>query len=146
MTDRLTQRLNQILPRITSSEFLSGTGIGNEIAFHIFDYPPEAELRVRRHIELVLEHIHRQKPDLKVMHVNLFDFLIDYLASACCSSRRSRNSEPRGVAWLKAIKGVASEEKLATPFATKSCVTARLGPDVRCRFVVPDPSHAQAIE
>jgi hypothetical protein len=32
-----------MLPRVTSDEFLGGRGLGNEIAFHIFDYPPEDE-------------------------------------------------------------------------------------------------------
>lgn len=36
----LTERLNQILPRVVSDDFLSGSGIGNEIAFYVFDYPP----------------------------------------------------------------------------------------------------------
>jgi len=49
MSDSLTERLNKILPKITSYEFLNGSGIGNEIAFYIFDYPPEQELRVREH-------------------------------------------------------------------------------------------------
>ena len=40
MTDGLTDRLNQILPIITSDAFLRGKGLGNEIAFYIFDYPP----------------------------------------------------------------------------------------------------------
>ena len=31
-----------------------GSGIGNEIAFYIFDYPPEDELRVREHIRFLL--------------------------------------------------------------------------------------------
>ena len=30
-----------------SDEFLAGRGLGNEIAFFIFDYPPEAELTIR---------------------------------------------------------------------------------------------------
>ena len=47
MSDPLTDRLNKILPRLVSDDFLGGRGIGNEIAFHIFDYPPEDELRVR---------------------------------------------------------------------------------------------------
>ena len=53
----LDQRLNQILPKITSDDFLRGHGIGNEIAFHIFDYPPEDELQVRDHIEFLLSAI-----------------------------------------------------------------------------------------
>ena len=37
----LDQRLNQILPRITSRDFLDSKGLGNEIGFWVFDYPPE---------------------------------------------------------------------------------------------------------
>ena len=57
MSDVLDERLNQILPKITTDEFLSGSGIGNEIAFYIFDYPPEDELRVRAQIRTLLDHI-----------------------------------------------------------------------------------------
>ncbi len=81
MSESLTARLNQILPKITSDEFLRGHGIGNEIAFHIFDYPPEEELEVRRNIDDLLEFLPKRKPGLKVLHVNLFDFLLDYLKS-----------------------------------------------------------------
>ena len=67
MSKGLTNRLNQILPKVTSDAFLSGKGIGNEIAFHIFDYPPEDELEVRRHIDHLLEFIPKRKPGLKVL-------------------------------------------------------------------------------
>ena len=50
MSDPLNERLNKILPRVISDDFLSGSGIGNEIAFYIFDYPPEDELRVRDYL------------------------------------------------------------------------------------------------
>ena len=79
MSDSLNERLNQILPRVTSDDFLSGSGIGNEVAFYIFDYPPEEELRVRDFLRVLLDHIPRQKPGLRVKHVNLFDFVLDYL-------------------------------------------------------------------
>jgi hypothetical protein len=32
MSDSLNERLNQILPRVTADDFLSGSGIGNEVA------------------------------------------------------------------------------------------------------------------
>ena len=50
MSGALPNRLNQILPRVTSEAFLSSEGIGNEIACYIFDYPAEEELQVREHI------------------------------------------------------------------------------------------------
>ena len=41
------ERLNQILPKIVSDDFLSSKGPGNEIGFWIFDYPPEREMEMR---------------------------------------------------------------------------------------------------
>ena len=79
MSDALSDRLNQVLHRITSDEFLAGKGLGNEIAFFIFDYPPEEELRIREHVGLLLAHIPKHKPGLRVKHINLFDLVIDHL-------------------------------------------------------------------
>src|SRR4051812_34985411 len=79
MTTKLEGRLNQILPKITSADFLGGRGLGNEIAFFVFDYPPEEELRVRQHVSFLLEHIPKHRPKLRLAHVNLLDFLVEYL-------------------------------------------------------------------
>ncbi len=79
MSDSLTHRLNQILPKLTSDDFLFTRGIGNEIAFYLFDYAPEDELRVREHIQFLLNQLPKNRPGMRVGHVNLFDFLIHYL-------------------------------------------------------------------
>jgi hypothetical protein len=79
MSDPLNERLNKILPRVISDDFLSGSGIGNEIAFYIFDYPPEDELRVRDYLRTLLDHIPKQKHGLRVKYIDLFDFVMDYL-------------------------------------------------------------------
>lgn len=79
MTRKLDERLDQILPKITSKDFLEGKGLGNEIGFWVFDYLPQDEMAVRKHIDFLLGQIPKQRPDLKVAHVNLFDLLIDYL-------------------------------------------------------------------
>jgi hypothetical protein len=57
MSDRLTERLNAILPKITSLDFLSGQGIGNEIPFYVFDYPAEDELRIREHLAFLIDKL-----------------------------------------------------------------------------------------
>ena len=44
---------------VKHSRLLGGRGLGNEIAFYIFDYPPQQELRVRDHVRFLLEHIPR---------------------------------------------------------------------------------------
>ncbi len=114
----IEERLNQILPRITSDEFLSGHGLGNEIAFFIFDYPPEDELRVRRHTEFLLEHIPKQKPGLRVAHVNLFDFLIDYLEAEDVLTLSLNKQRVEGnAALVDALKGLLEEKTVAARFS-----------------------------
>ena len=117
MSDPLNDRLNQILPKLVSDEFLSGTGLGNELAFHIFDYPPEHELRVRDFLATLLEHIPRQRPGLKVCHVNLFDFVLDYLRHRRLLDKALEMQAQKGDGPLrKALAGPLHEEKLAAHF------------------------------
>jgi hypothetical protein len=118
LSDRLTERLNKILPRVTSDDFLRGRGIGNEIAFYIFDYPPEDELRVREHIEFLIDHIPKHRPGTRVAHVNLFDFLLDYLSERKLLDKALELQQTKGDdALIKALKGALHEEKIARRFA-----------------------------
>ncbi len=118
MTQALNQRLNQILPRITSPEFLSGSGIGNEIAFYIFDYEPKDELRVREHIVDLLAHIPRRLPDLRVKHINLFDLVLDHLKSRNLLDKALQMQNERGDdALRKALAAPLHETKLGAIFA-----------------------------
>ena len=117
MTESLTRRLNEILPKITSDDFLSASGIGNEIAFYIFDYPPEDEMQVRSHLNFLLESLPKKKPNLRFMHVNLFDFLIDYLRDRKVLDKSMEMQKVKGnEALLKALKGMLHEEKIAKRF------------------------------
>ncbi len=118
MSDPLNERLNKILPRIISDDFLSGSGIGNEIAFYIFDYPPEDELRVRDHLRTVLDHIPTQKHGLQVKHIDLFAFVLDYLKSRKLLDKAVQMQRDKGdEALKKALAGPLHESKLAAYFA-----------------------------
>jgi hypothetical protein len=118
MCDPLNERLNKILPRVISDDFLSGSGIGNEIAFYIFDYPPEDELRVRDYLLTLLDHIPKQRHDLRVKHVNLFDFVLEYLKSRGLLDKAVQMQRERGdEALKKALVGPLHESKLAALFA-----------------------------
>ena len=117
MTDSLTQRLNEILPKVISTEFLSGKGLGNEIAFYIFDYPPEAELRIREHIQFLMAHIPKNRPGLRVMHVNLFDLIVDHLKDRNLLEKSFRMQRDKGDKALhKALLGPLKSEKLVRIF------------------------------
>lgn len=117
-SNKLSERLNEILPRITTAEFLSGSGIGNEIPFYLFDYPAEHELQVRQHIQHLQTAIPRQLPDLRFEHTNLLKLMLDYIKARgnydkWLEMEQSKGSEKA----LKAIKSIATAEKLAAYFA-----------------------------
>ncbi len=114
----LHERLNRILPRILSDDFLSGSGIGNEIAFYIFDYPPEDELSVRDYLRTLLEHIPRHRPELRIRHINLFEFVIEYLQSRKLLDKAMQMQQQKGDdALRKALAGPLHESKLGAVFA-----------------------------
>ena len=118
MSDPLHERLNKILPRVVSDEFLSGSGIGNEIAFYVFDYPPEDELKVREHVRFLLDSIPKKRPGLRVKHVNLFDFVLDHLKARNFLDKALAMQKQKGdEALKKALAGPLHPEKLAPLFA-----------------------------
>ena len=118
MNDALKDRLNKILDRITSQEFLSNSGLGNEIGFYIFDYPPEAELEVRQHVEFVMDKASKLKPELRIAHVNLFQLLVDYLKERGLLDKALAMQRDKGdEAVFKALKGPLHEEKIAKELA-----------------------------
>lgn len=118
MTASLNERLNKILPKLTSDQFLSGRGIGNEIAFHIFDYNPEEELQVRDFLGTLLDHLPKQKHGLRVKHIDLFDFMLDHLKKRNLLDKAIKMQREKGdEALKKALAGPLHESKLSAPFA-----------------------------
>ncbi|VTZ24401.1 conserved hypothetical protein [Methylocella tundrae] len=119
MSASLRERLNKILARITSDAFLSGSGIGNEIAFYIFDYPPEDELIVRDHLRTLLQHIPKQKHGLRVKHVDLFDFVLDCLKSRNLLDKALKMERIKGERFVRdeLVKGPLREDRLNHLFA-----------------------------
>lgn len=118
MNEALENRLAQVLPKLLSEDFLSGNGLGNEIGFFIFDYPPEEELRVREFIQNLLEQIPLKKPSLKFSHINLFDFVLDYLRERNLLEKAIEMQKTKGdEALKKALAGPLHESKLSPIFA-----------------------------
>lgn len=117
MKEDLKQRLNQVIPRLISDELLRNSGLGNEIGFYIFDYPPESELEVREYILFVLEQLPKKKPGLRAKHINLFQLLVEYLKSRGLLDRALKLQREKGdEAMYKALKGPLHEGKLAKVF------------------------------
>ena len=121
MTDRLTERLNEIIPKIISDEFLAGTGIGNEIGFYIFDYPPEEELRIREHIKFMVNHLPKHRMDFKIKHINLFDFVIDHLKERNLLEKAFELQRKKGDKFLlQQLEKILHPNKIAPLFAKEA--------------------------
>jgi hypothetical protein len=75
----LYERLDLIKPKILSTSFRAGHGLGNEINFWIFDYDAEDEMAVRSHIRFLKESIAAERNDARLVVFDLFDMMIDYL-------------------------------------------------------------------
>ena len=112
MTRNLDERLDQILPKIISDDFLAGKGLGNEIGFWVFDYLPQDELAVRKHLDFLMIQIPMKRPGLRVAHVNLFDLMVDYL--------RDRNLLDKAIEMQKAKGDDALLKALAAPLHGKN--------------------------
>ena len=109
------ERLNQILPKITSNDFLSSQGLGNEIGFWIFDYPPEREMEMRDFLtRTVLPSLNKAQPPIRVAAINLFDLVIQLLEERklldkAIEMQRSKGNE----SVMAALRPVLKEDKLA---------------------------------
>lgn len=114
MKTTLDGRLNQILPRITSSAFLSSEGIGKEIACYIFDYPARDELKVRDHINMMMSRFGTHHSSLRVLHLNLFDVVLGLLEKRNLLTKTvEMQSVKGGAAVLNALKGPLASQKIS---------------------------------
>jgi hypothetical protein len=120
MSTNLASRLNEIQPRVTSEGFLSGEGIGNEIACYIFDYPAQEELQVREHIEMMMSHLTSAPSKLRVLHLDLLNVVRAYLEQRGLFEKVLEMQKSKDdAAVLKALKGPLAAEKIRDFIATE---------------------------
>ncbi len=118
MKNDFSERLNKILDKVTSDDFLQGKGLGNEIAFYAFDYPPERELEVREHLTFLVTQIPKRRPEMRFVHVNLFDLIIRYLKDRGFYDKALELQKKKGdQALLKALAAPLDATKLSQVFA-----------------------------
>jgi len=108
----LQERLNQVAEKITRPTFLAGQGLGNELGFWIFDYPPERELQVREYLNFLPSWFARYHPELTLTQINLFAVLRDYLNERGFLDKAIHMQETKGdEALLKALRGPLHMDK-----------------------------------
>jgi len=109
------ERLNQILPKISSEEFLNSKGLGNEIGFWIFDYPPEREMEMRDFLtRTVFTSLNKSQPPIRAGVINLFDLVIQLLQERQLLDKAIDMQQTKGdEAVMAALRPVLKEDKLA---------------------------------
>lgn len=115
------ERLNQILPRVTSRDFLDSKGLGNEIGFWIFDYPPDRELDLRSFLYgTVLPAIAKQVPALRAETIDLLQLVTGLLEERKLLDKtmdmQLRNGDD---STLAALRSVLKEDKIAQKIASE---------------------------
>lgn len=117
----LVERLNQILPRITSRDFLDSKGLGNEIGFWIFDYPPEREMEVRDFLSsTVFPALSKPNANVRFDVINLLDTVVELLQERNLLDKAIALQQSKGdEGVLPALRSVLKEDKLAQKIASK---------------------------
>ncbi len=125
MSPNLQDRLNAILPRITSDDFLQGRGLGNEIGFWIFDYPPAEELTVRVFVsEVIQPALAKRTPVVRAATVDLFELVIGLLQERNLLDKALQMQATKGdAALLASLRSVLKEDKLAQRLAAQMDLT-----------------------
>ena len=120
MEKDITQRLNVILKKITSEDFLKGKGLGNEIGFYIFDYSPEDELVVREHIKFLMNQIAKNHKEIKPLYINLFELIYEMLKKRGLLDKVFERELSKGSdALLKDLRAPVSPEKIITEITSR---------------------------
>ena len=113
------ERLNQILPRVTSRDFLDSKGLGNEIGFWIFDYPPDRELDMRSFLYgTVLPALGKHVPALRADTIDLLQLVTELLKERTLLDKTIDMQLKDGDdSTLKALRRVLKEDKIAQKIA-----------------------------
>ena len=121
MTDDFRVRLNKIADRLSSDDLLTNKGLGNEIGFWIFDYPPEREMEVRTFIDSVLlPGMSKRQPAVRVAVANLFALIIEMLEDRNLYKRVIDIQSKKGDAEaLEALRPILKEDKFAARIASR---------------------------
>jgi len=121
MTDDFRARLNKISDRLSSDALLNNKGLGNEIGFWVFDFPPDREMEMRSFFDdVLLPSLAKRQPPIRPAVVNLFNLIIELLEDRNLYARVLDIQSKKGdEAALAALRPVLQEDKLAERIAGK---------------------------
>ena len=75
----LDERLDQAEAMIKKPSFRQNKGLGNEVGYYIFDYPPEQELLVRERVEYICRKNEQSDDEYRIVVFDLYEIIIEIL-------------------------------------------------------------------
>ena len=102
----LEERLDQAETIIKTESFRQNKGLGNEVGYYIFDYPPEKELVVRERIQYMQGKNNRGTDGFELKVFDLYDLVIDILEAEGFLEQCFRFEQKKGMERI--IKAVGN--------------------------------------
>ena len=75
----LEERLDKAEAMIKKPSFRKIKGLGNEVGYYIFDYPPEQELLVRERVEYIRKKNEQSDDEYRIVVFDLYEIIIEIL-------------------------------------------------------------------
>lgn len=94
------ERLDKILPKIQQKNFRENKGLGNEIGFHVFDYDPEDEFIVRKHIDFLKDKTNNEDSQISIKEFDLYEIMLEILVNKNYLDRTFKMEEQRGTEYI----------------------------------------------
>lgn len=79
MAATFEERLDMVEIMIKKPSFRQNKGLGNEVGYYIFDYPPEKEMLVRERVKYLHDKYESSPDGFRVIVYDLYDIIIDTL-------------------------------------------------------------------
>ena len=94
----LEERFDRAEAIIQKESFRKNKGLGNEVGYYIFDYPPEQELLVRERIAYIKRKNEQSQDEYRIVEFDLYNIIIDILKQKgylekCCEFEKKRGFE-----------------------------------------------------
>lgn len=94
----LEERFDRAEAIIQKESFRKNKGLGNEVGYYIFDYPPEQELLVRERVAYMKRKNRQSQDEYRIVEFDLYNIIIDILQEKgylekCCEFEKKRGFE-----------------------------------------------------
>lgn len=91
------ERLDQVESMIKKPSFRQNKGLGNEVGYYIFDYPPEKEMMVRERVKYLKDKFESSPDGFRVVVFDLYDLIIDTLEAKGYIEKTAKMERERGL-------------------------------------------------